>query len=198
MKWHSTFLFSCYRIVWGVLLASVPAGALCQTMRLHNEAYDVVYDVQLALPIYCEYICTPGSFGSLTRKAAKDFKVDKRVPKPRAKQKDYNNSGYQRGHLCPAADFSCCLDLMRSTFLLTNVVPMAPALNEGRWKTTEIAARQLAVQFGAVRVRVWVFTSSVGRLRLPRSAVNIPTRFAKTVSTFPGDSLLLEFSYPNQ
>lgn len=198
MTWHSNFLFSCYRIVWSVLLAGVPAGALCQTMRLHNEAYDVVYDVQLALPIYCEYICTPGSFGSLTRKAAKDFKVDKRVPKPRAKQKDYNNSGYQRGHLCPAADFSCCLDLMQSTFLLTNVVPMAPALNEGRWKLTEIAARQLATQLGAVRVRVWVFTSSVGRLRLPRSAVNIPTRFAKTVSTFPGDSLLVEFSYPNE
>ena len=198
MKWHSTFFFSCYRIFVCVLLASVPAGAHSQTMRLHNEAYDVVYDVQLALPVYCEYICTPNSFGSLSRKAAKDFKVDKRVPKPRAKQKDYNNSGYQRGHLCPSADFSCCLDLMRSTFLLTNVVPMVPALNEGKWKTTEIAARQLAMQFGAVRVRVWVFTSSVGRLRLPRSAVNIPTRFAKTVSTFPDDSLLVEFSFLNQ
>lgn len=181
-----------------MLLASVPAVALCQTMRLHNEAYEVVYDTQLAIPIYCEYICTPGSFGSLTRKAAKDFKIDKRVPKPRAKQKDYNNSGYQRGHLCPAADFSCCLDLMRSTFLLTNVVPMAPTLNEGRWKNTEITARQLAVKYGAVRVRVWVFTSSVGRRRLPLSPVNIPTRFAKTISTFPGDSLLVEFSFINQ
>ena len=197
MKWHNFALFSCFRVVFAWLLASVPAAALTQTLTLQNEAYSVVYDCQLAIPIYCEYICSPSNFGNIPRSKVGDFKVDKRVPKPRAKQKDYNNSGYQRGHLCPSADFACCLDLMKSTYLLTNVVPMVPSLNEGKWKTTEIAARQLAAQFGGVRVRVWVFTSSVGRLRLPRSAVNIPTHFCKQVSTISNDSLLTEFSFSN-
>ena len=198
MKWHNFALFSCFRVVFAWLLAGVPAAALTQTLPLLNEAYSVVYDCQLAIPIYCEYICSPSNFGNIPRSKVGDFKVDKRVPKPRAKQKDYNNSGYQRGHLCPSADFACCLDLMKSTYLLTNVVPMVPSLNEGKWKTTEIAARQLAAQFGGVRVRVWVFTQSVGRRSLPRSCVTIPTRFAKTVSTFPGDSLLVEFSFLNE
>lgn len=198
MKWPEFSLFSCFRVVFAWLLASVPAATFCQVITLQNDAYNVVYDCQLALPIYCEYICSPSNFGNIPRSKVGDFKVDKRVPKPRAKQKDYNNSGYQRGHLCPSADFACCLELMKSTYLLTNVVPMMPSLNEGKWKTTEIAARQLAAKYGGVRVRVWVFTSSAGRLRLPRSAVNIPTRFAKSISTFPGDSLLVEYSFLNE
>lgn len=197
MKWHNFALFSCFRVVFAWLLASVPAAALTQTLTLHNEAYSVVYDCQLAIPIYCEYICSPSNFGTIPRSKVGDFKVDKRVPKPRAKQKDYNNSGYQRGHLCPSADFACCLDLMKSTYLLTNVVPMVPSLNEGKWKTTEIAARQLAEKFGGVRVRVWVFTQSVGRRSLPRSCVTIPTHFCKQVSAISNDSLLTEFSFSN-
>lgn len=197
MKWPEFALFTCFRVVFAWLLASVPAAAFCQVITLQNDAYNVVYDCQLSIPIYCEYICSPSNFGNIPRSKVGDFKVDKRVPKPRAKQKDYNNSGYQRGHLCPSADFACCLDLMKSTYLLTNVVPMKPSLNEGNWKTTEIAARQLAVKFGAVRVRVWVFTQSVGRRSLPRSCVTIPTRFCKQISAISNDSLLTEFSFSN-
>lgn len=60
--------------------------------------------------------------------------------------RDYVNSGFDRGHLCPSDDRDASADENAATFYLTNVIPQAPANNQGPWKDLEEYARDLAAQ----------------------------------------------------
>src|SRR5262245_50207423 len=60
----------------------------------------------------------------------------------RARPRDYDRSGFDRGHLCPAADRSVSHKDMDATFLMTNMLPQAPDLastvanGTGNWTTS--------------------------------------------------------------
>lgn len=54
---------------------------------------------------------------------------------------DYRGSGFDRGHLCPAADRSVSKEDMDATFLMTNMVPQAPDLNRRTWEKLESYCR---------------------------------------------------------
>lgn len=50
---------------------------------------------------------------------------------------NYQNSGYDKGHLVPAHDLSFSKEAMNSTFVWWNCVPQTHKLNAGTWKTEE-------------------------------------------------------------
>lgn len=60
--------------------------------------------------------------------------------------RDYVNSGFDRGHLCPSDDRDASADENAATFYLTNIIPQAPANNQGPWKDLEEYSRALAEQ----------------------------------------------------
>lgn len=72
------------------------------------------------------------------------FRLDSMVPGGSARANDYRNSGYDKGHLCPAADMKWNDQAMKETFLMSNMSPQVPGFNRGIWKELE------------ERVRVWV------------------------------------------
>jgi endonuclease G len=55
----------------------------------------------------------------------------------RVRHDDYTSSGYDRGHMTPSADRTTTTADNEATFLLTNVVPQAPASNQGPWAQLE-------------------------------------------------------------
>jgi endonuclease G len=57
---------------------------------------------------------------------------------------DYRAVGFDRGHLCPAADRSVTKEDMDVTFLMTNMVPQAPDLNRHTWEKLESYCRDQA------------------------------------------------------
>jgi endonuclease G, mitochondrial len=59
------------------------------------------------------------------------FEPDPDLPRGFAKvtSRVYNNSGFDRGHMCAAKDRSSSPADIRATFFLTNVVPQAPNCN---------------------------------------------------------------------
>lgn len=68
-----------------------------------------------------------------------DFRPDKRVanaPTP----DDYTNTGYDRGHMVPAADADDPNE-MSDTFLMTNMTPQLPSVNRVAWKNLEDRVR---------------------------------------------------------
>ena len=63
-----------------------------------------------------------------------DFRPDNRISTQSASLADYKGSGYDRGHLTPAADMSFSEQAMSETFYMSNMSPQEPQFNRGIWE----------------------------------------------------------------
>ncbi len=84
--------------------------------------------------------------GSIDRQ--NDFRTDDDLPQgwDKIAPTDYNNSGYDRGHLAPSADRTNTVANNSATFLMTNIIPQAPDNNRGPWSELEQYSRSLVDQ----------------------------------------------------
>ncbi|MAQ70157.1 MAG: DNA/RNA endonuclease [Flavobacteriales bacterium] len=71
-----------------------------------------------------------------------NFRVDKAISTGSANLHDYRGSGYDRGHLAPAADFSFSNIAMSESFYMSNMSPQDPSFNRGIWKRLESLVRK--------------------------------------------------------
>ncbi|MBS0629911.1 MAG: DNA/RNA non-specific endonuclease [Verrucomicrobia bacterium] len=104
---------------------------------------------------------------NLTQKLSRDdceFKEDPDLPEHiRATKIDFAQSGFDRGHLCPAADCPTPRALEHS-FFLSNISPQDPAFNRGYWRIAEKHVRDLTNHYKAVHVFTGpLYLSSKGR-----------------------------------
>ena len=81
-----------------------------------------------------------------------DFRSDPEIKTGSATPADYKKSGYDRGHLSPAADFAFDEKAMSETFYMSNMSPQKGSLNRGIWKDLETEVRLWAKNFGRVYV----------------------------------------------
>lgn len=112
------------------------------------------------------------------------FHEETRLPSSdRSELSDYSRSGFDRGHMSPAADMAT-VSGQNESFSLANMIPQSPALNRGLWAKMEGVARSLALQYGDVFVVTGpAFTGSTiqrlhGRVMVPTyvfKAVYIPS-----------------------
>jgi endonuclease G len=65
---------------------------------------------------------------------------------------DYLKSGYDRGHLAPAADMGYSMETMVQSFFYSNMSPQLPRFNRGVWKKLEIQVRNWAVEYDSLYV----------------------------------------------
>lgn len=82
--------------------------------------------------------------GRETRGSAE--REDRFIPDPKVRTKsarhsDYSGSGYDRGHLAPAADFKFSEKAMAESFYMSNMSPQKPRFNRGIWKELEEKVR---------------------------------------------------------
>lgn len=85
-------------------------------------------------------------------KRSDDFRADPEISTGSATPADYKKSGYDRGHLSPAADFAFSEKAMSETFYMSNMSPQKGSLNRGIWKDLESQVRLWAANFGRVYV----------------------------------------------
>ena len=57
--------------------------------------------------------------------------------------RDYTGGGFDRGHMCPRSDRACTPEAAASTFVMTNIVPQSPHLNQRAWNDFEDYCRGL-------------------------------------------------------
>ena len=74
------------------------------------------------------------------------FRRDPAIPTGSASSSDYTRSGFDRGHLAPAADMAYSEQTMRDSFYMSNISPQRPGFNRGIWKDLEAWVRQTAVK----------------------------------------------------
>ena len=65
---------------------------------------------------------------------------------------DYKRSGWDRGHMCPAADNRWHWRAMQESFFMTNICPQHHNLNRGDWKELEDACRDWAQKEGKIYI----------------------------------------------
>ncbi|KAI9791119.1 MAG: nuclease [Peltula sp. TS41687] len=82
------------------------------------------------------------------------FEEDQAVPEMfRAKLRDYQRSGYDRGHQVPAADAKWDQEAMNGTFYLTNMCPqVGEGFNRDYWAHLEDFCRRLTRSYPSVRI----------------------------------------------
>ena len=88
---------------------------------------------------------------------------------------DYTGSGYDRGHLAPAANYKFSQKATDETFAMTNMCPQTPELNRRNWLSLEDYIRDL-VGFHDTLV---VLTGTYGDAGKIKSKVTIPEKVWK-------------------
>ncbi len=61
----------------------------------------------------------------------------------RVTPKDYTASGFDRGHLCPHRDRASSPKASHATFVMSNMIPQAPNVNQGAWADLEDYLRRV-------------------------------------------------------
>jgi endonuclease G, mitochondrial len=56
---------------------------------------------------------------------------------------DYTGSGFDRGHMCPRSDRTATNEMSNATFVMTNIIPQAPSVNQKAWADLEDYCRHL-------------------------------------------------------
>ena len=106
------------------------------------------------------------------------FKSDKNVITKSASKNDYLNSGFDLGHLSPAADNNINSKSNKESFRMSNISPQLPGFNRGVWKQLEEWVRDQATLYGSVYVITGpVFVNNLGTIG--KNEVTIPGYYYK-------------------
>lgn len=112
--------------------------------------------------------------------------------------KDYTNSGYDRGHIIPAADQKWHTDAMRDCFTMANMTPQAHALNAGAWATLEEKERVWARRDSALIIVAGPIYTDSDRKRIGEAGVKVPSAFFKVLlAPYLDTPRAIGFIYPN-
>ena len=118
---------------------------------ISHTAYTLKYNEQHEQASWVAYRLTSGQIeGSIGR--TNDFRIDYKVKTGSASLSDYKGSGYDRGHLAPAADFKWSSTAMSESFFMSNMSPQLPGFNRGIWKKLEGSVRNWADDNGEIHV----------------------------------------------
>jgi endonuclease G len=169
-----------------------PKASLGYTIQ--HSYYTLSYSSTHRQAEYSYYYLSPESIlGEQAR--TDDFRVDPKVKSNPVKSTDYQGSGYDRGHLCPAADMALNLTAMSETFYMSNMSPMAPSFNRGIWSRLEDWVREEALRNGGVYVVTGpILSSSCGSLK---ESITVPCAYYKIVFTGGSNPKMLGFVLSN-
>ena len=126
------------------------------------------------------------------------FIEDKKVKTKSADWRNYKNSGYDRGHLCPAGDRRMSFEAYNETFLTSNISPQDHDFNAGIWNRLEQKVRYWAEKYDGV----YIVTGGVLKENLKTIGdenVSVPNKFYKIiVDASGGNYKAVAFLIPNK
>lgn len=128
-----------------------------------------------------------------------DFRADPALPaEHQVGANAYRGTGYDRGHMCPAADMKWSAEAMSDCFYMTNMCPQTRALNGRWWEHLETACRRWAAREGCVYICCGPLYGEL-RSYIDRDVrVTIPEGFFKVVlSLREGHEKAVAFVYAN-
>jgi len=141
------------------------------TVRLVHKNYTSIYSKSKSYPVLVQWWVTKNQVSCPNPvKRVDKFLPDPLLPKETDLAIYYKGSGFDRGHMSPAADNLCDGALIMSeSFYFSNMSPQYHSLNAGDWKSLETHTRDIALKYDSIRV--WCGNlgevKKIGKLSVP-------------------------------
>ena len=167
---------------------------------LKRRGYTTSYNEKTKTPNWVAWHLTKAhTYGDHQRKNEVFFEDESIEREKRATDNDYYNSRYDRGHMCPAGDNKWDAQVMRESFLFTNICPQNHGLNKYEWNDLEIQCRDWARQYGAIDIVCGpLFTTTGEQKTIGRNRVWVPESFFKVILCRQGKPKAIGFIYRNE
>lgn len=164
---------------------------------LTREGYTVSYNSATLQPNWVAWRLTEERLSGPAKRPQRAFHEDEDVPEPRAVDADYYSSGYDRGHLCPAADNKWSEEAMLQSFLFTNICPQNHGLNVGDWNEMENQCRRWAKKYGTVYITCGPIFYNKKHKTIGKHKIPVPEAFFKVVLRMGETPQAIGFIYKN-
>ncbi len=113
---------------------------------LKRDGYALGYSVRHRQPTWVIYELFADDLKGERVSRTNVFVADGEVPGKPVTPEDYKKSGFDRGHLAPAADMAYSEKTMKESFLMSNMSPQRPEFNRDVWKDLESQVRVFALE----------------------------------------------------
>lgn len=110
------------------------------------SAYTVLFDTKNNIPRWVAWTYSKSKLPkAVSARSGNTFSPDPNLGELSPTHAHYTNSGYDRGHICPANECSWSGKALLESFYMSNVCPQTPALNRAKgrkglgsaWRTVE-------------------------------------------------------------
>ena len=194
-----------------VLLAS--CRTLCQNPQYDNLSFGVPGKADTIIdrpgyalgyieyheqPAWVIYIMTKTEATTKVAKRTNKFRSDPEIPTGSATTGDYRRSGYDRGHLAPAADMAFSGQTMADSFFMSNMSPQKPAFNRGIWKDLEALVRSFAITERKIVVVTGPILPKEKTVTIGANKVTVPTHYYKVIFDLTPPQKMIAFILPNE
>ena len=164
---------------------------------VHHEGYSLSYSEPHEQAEWVAYELKKSHLSNTNFKRPY-FEIDNAVKTGAASWRNYKNSGFDRGHLCPAGDRKYNQKAHDETFLTSNITPQSHDFNSGIWNTLEQKVRYWASKYDGV----FVVTGGVlkGKMKtIGNENVAVPNQFYKVlIDNNTGKTKMIAFLMPHE
>jgi endonuclease G len=164
------FLYSVAIVLLSLLFVSSAQNK--NEVVLKHTNYISTFSISKKYPVMVEWWVTKTMVSCPKPLKRKDnFKPDPLLTEHTNLSQDYVGSGYDRGHMMPAADNLCQTQLVQDeSFYFSNMSAQTPQLNRGDWKSLETFTREESKLKDSIHV--WVGNvgeiKKIGRVSVPK------------------------------
>lgn len=195
MKSQALLCFFCFLLTsnsWAGDTELLPKG-FCPLL-VEYSSYTLCYDADHRQAAWVKHKLTLEQVNG-PQKRTNNYRMDPQIEDPVVKT-DYKGSGFDRGHLLPAADRKKDYQSMSETFFMTNMSPQRPGFNRRVWAAIEKEVRRLVRDSGeeAHVITAPILNSGLEQLS---TDVSIPDWYYKIVY-FPKSERMLAYLIENK
>lgn len=163
---------------------------------IQKSGFWLSYNEEFEQADWTAYILTRNMVLTGEEPRSDDFRIDTSVVSGSAHPSDYRGSGYDRGHLVPAADMKWSATSMTESFLMSNMSPQKPGFNRGIWRRLEEEVREWAIRNDSIFIITGPVLSGINEF-IGENQVAVPEYYFKIIvdisfPTHKGIAFLME------
>jgi len=152
---------------------------------VRHYAYTLSFSDKDKEPFWVAYTFKRSYLNGMEKRSS-HFEPDPDVPTGSANPEDYRHSGYDKGHMAPAADMKWDETAMKESFYLSNVCPQDHRCNDGIWADLEKAVRYWTKDDSIEYIVTGPVLPAQGSPKIGEDHVTVPAYFYKVIfSPFP-------------